>query len=155
MRIPKCVSLLPLLGAVALAAAGEEAPQQSIQIADNERVVHVVGSQFTHSYYEPRLETALLERYACRGLLFRQVAQDGSMVALLRDLDARVMIHKPTLVIIQAGNDDLIASTAARPLTFPSIRNRPTPSSKGFATRASESSSVPWSRSRTAALGRS
>jgi hypothetical protein len=80
---------------------------QVVTIGDNERVVHVVGMPFHHSYCAPRLETLLLERFAWRGLVVRRVELRGSMASLLAEFDTKVRIHRPTFVVLQAGNDDL------------------------------------------------
>lgn len=94
-----------------LAGFGRAGPQV-VHIGERERVVHVVGAPFNHSYCAPRLETLLLERYAWRGLVVRRVELHGSMASLLADLNSRVMIHRPTLVVLQAGNDDLYQQRA-------------------------------------------
>lgn len=101
------VVLLFALSLVAVVPARGAAAPASWVVGENERVVHVVGTPFTHEYYVPRLETLLLERYAHQGLTYRRVAVTGALQDLLNDLDRRVLVHRPTLVILQAGNDDL------------------------------------------------
>jgi hypothetical protein len=83
--------------------------EQTIAIGANERVVHLLGTPFTHDYYAPRLETLLLQRYAHRGLVYRRVAVSGPLQDLVENLDARVLAHRPTFVVLQAGNDDLFS----------------------------------------------
>ncbi|MBM4081340.1 MAG: hypothetical protein FJ278_16680, partial [Planctomycetes bacterium] len=115
---------LAALCAFGVTLAAEEASKPAVvQIGADERVVHVVGTPFNHVYYEPRLEALLLQRYACRGLVFREVAAGISLADLLKDLEGRVMIHRPTLVIIQAGNDDL--NSQYRRVTFDFAVYRP------------------------------
>jgi lysophospholipase L1-like esterase len=101
------LAVLVLPGARAAdAVAGDRTPQV-VEIGDNERVVHIIGTPFDHAYCEPRLEMLLIGSYACRGLTFRAVPATRGLADLLKEFDARVLIHRPTLVIIQAGNDDL------------------------------------------------
>jgi len=115
---------LAALCAFGVTLAAEEASKPAVvQIGADERVVHVVGTPFNHVYYEPRLEALLLQRYACRGLVFREVAAGSRLADLLKDLEGRVMIHRPTLVIIQAGNDDL--NSQYRRVTFDFAVYRP------------------------------
>ena len=114
------MKVLCACGALMVAAAGaiaQEPPKsQVLQIGDNERVVHVVGTPFNHSYYGDWLETYLLQRYACRGLIFRSVNCGG--VGVLRNLDGLVLIHKPTLVVLQIGNDDLDGQYRSQKYSF-------------------------------------
>lgn len=81
-----------------------------LQIGDQERGVLIVGTPFNHSYNAPRMETLLLQQFACCGLIFRQVTLVNSTLEglLYEHFDDQVMIHKPSLVIIQAGLDDLL-----------------------------------------------
>jgi len=106
----KCLPLVVTLLWPCLVAGA--ADPQVVPIDDNERVVHVVGMPFNHSYCAPRLETLLLERFAWRGLVVRRVELRRSMASLLSELDARVLIHRPTLVVLQAGNNDLYGQRA-------------------------------------------
>ena len=107
MRITR--RLFPaVLSLLAITSAMAQAAPPVIQIEDHERVVHVTGTPFNHAYYGDWLETFLLQRYAHRGLIFRSVNRRSySADGLARDLDTLVLIHKPTLVILQCGNDDL------------------------------------------------
>lgn len=77
-----------------------------VRVAEGERMVHVVASPFTHEYYQPRLEAMLLHRYAPFGLKYRRVK--SSLAELAGNLDALVLVHRPSLVMIQTGNWDLV-----------------------------------------------
>ena len=97
---------LPALLALVLISSLRAAPDVKpavVTIGDNERVVHVVGSVFTHVYYEPRLETLLLRLGGARGLTFRQIEVGGPVSVLDDDLPAKVLDLKPTLVVLQVG----------------------------------------------------
>lgn len=77
-----------------------------VPVAEGERMVHVVASPFTHEYYQPRLEAMLLHRYAPFGLKYRRVK--SSLAEVAGNLDALVLVHRPSLVMIQTGNWDLV-----------------------------------------------
>jgi lysophospholipase L1-like esterase len=108
MKTRMAVAAVAALLLRGLLAAAPEAAPAVVTLGDNERVVHIAGAVFTHAYYEPRLETLLLRLGAARGLTFRQVDAGGGLAALNEELETRVIALKPTLVIIQAGTDDLI-----------------------------------------------
>lgn len=99
-----CAAVLALALSAPLAAAPEVKPAV-VTLSDNERVVHVVGSVFTHTYYEPRLEALLLRIGGARGLTFRQIEVGGSVSATDDDLAAKVLDLKPTLVVLQVGTE--------------------------------------------------
>lgn len=84
---------------------------EPVTIAENERVVHLIGTPFTHAYYEPRLGAMLLHSYAERGLVYRPVNAGRNLADLLRNLEAKVFVHRPTLVIVQCGIDDLLSQS--------------------------------------------
>lgn len=104
IRRTALVALLALALSASLRAAPDAKPAV-VTIGDNERVVHVVGSVFTHSYYEPRLETLLLRLGGARGLTFRQIEVGGPVSVLDDDFAAKVLDLKPTLVVLQVGTE--------------------------------------------------
>jgi len=99
-------TLLILLTLVAASKAAVEVP-----IDDHERVVHLIGTPFNHVYYEPRMEALLLRGYADRGLIYRRVNAGRNLAELLKNLESKVFIHRPTLVIVQCGIDDLASQS--------------------------------------------
>lgn len=102
-------ALWPLLGVFVGTAIAHAAPAV-VPMGDNERVVHVVGTPFQHSYYGHLLETHLLLRFAHRGLIFRRVVvANQHLESFAAGMDERILVHRPTLVVIQAGFDDLLA----------------------------------------------
>ena len=107
MRAGTIRLLLPalLLGA-ALSASGEPQP---VRIEPDERVVHVVGVPFDHAYYEHHLEKLLVGRYAHIGLVYRRVTLNRTTADLVKTLESSVLIHRPTLVVYQPGNADMMS----------------------------------------------
>jgi len=101
MRTP---SLVCVLLASALTWAESKAPT-TVQLDDNERVLHLVGKPFTHVYAYPYLETMLRQYYGHRGLVYRRTT--GTMADFSRRLDDLLSVHRPTLVILQGSNEDL------------------------------------------------
>jgi len=91
---------------------------QVVPIAENERVVHFVGHPFLNNpYYKPNLETFLVARFACRGLIYRRIPMGWMPMrtgvslrmteTMLKDMGDLLLVHKPTLVILQPGNIEL------------------------------------------------
>jgi len=104
---------------------GEEPKSpQVVPIAENERVVHLVGQPFCHVYCKPNLETFLVTHFACRGLVYRRVPMTyiptrtglsrRFTAELLKDMSA-LLVHKPTIVIIQPGNSELLTQFRSYP----------------------------------------
>ena len=85
------------------------ATKQEIQVSKNERVVHIVAQPFLHVYCKPCLEELLLARYGHTGLVYRRVplTYRSTTVQIEKELDKRVLVYRPTLVIIQPGNYEL------------------------------------------------
>jgi len=90
-------------------AAQEGAQPAVVPIRPNERVVHCAGQPFNHVYYGHHLERYLLRRFAHSGLIFRHVDMKRSTAATLRSVEQDVLVHKPTLVVLQPGNVDIRA----------------------------------------------
>lgn len=88
----------------ALVWAESKAPT-TVQLGDNERVLHLVGKPFTHVYAYLYLETMLRRYYGHRGLVYRRTT--GTMADFSRRLDGLLSVHRPTLVILQGSNEDL------------------------------------------------
>lgn len=98
---------LIVLAFLALAPAVYPAgPANTVRLADGERFIHVVASPFTHSNYAPHFEAMLLRRHASRGLTYRRV--HAILAELVGRLDELVFIHRPSIVMIQTGNWDLL-----------------------------------------------
>jgi hypothetical protein len=105
-RTAMSAPLAALLVAGALTASAQ--PPTPVIIHDNERVVHLVGAPFSHVYCKPHLAKLLLARCAHRGLTYRRVPVDRlTAKGLLRDLEKKVLLHEPTLVVLQPGSSEL------------------------------------------------
>ena len=107
------VAICALVAPVALA----DAPgPTTIALGDNERVLHLMGTPFTHSYAAPRLETMLRQYYGHRGLVYRRVT--GTMADFSSKLPARLSAYNPTLVVLQSSNNDLYVQWRRKVFNF-------------------------------------
>lgn len=116
-----------LFAASSVCAYGEgPAAPQVVRIQDNERVLHIVGLPFTHPGCKPYLETLLVARYGHHGLAYRRISLGNLSAAVnagycrttaevAKNLKDNVLIHKPTLVIIQPGNFELGVQSRRHP----------------------------------------
>ena len=123
---PFMACVLCALVTVSSTRGAEPTSPQVVPIAENERVVHFVGDPFIHAYCKPNLETFLVAHFARRGLAYRRVsmgwkqARSGQLslrmtAAMLKDMDDLLLVHKPTLVILQPGNMELTVQFRSYP----------------------------------------
>lgn len=104
---PAILRVLFLFASLAVfARAGDNSAIPLFRLGENERVVHLVSGPFGETGYAPRLEAMLLREFSSHGLIYRRVK--GPLGTVLPELETRIFIHRPTVVLIQTGNRDLV-----------------------------------------------
>lgn len=81
-------------------------PANTIEIQPGERVLHIVGSPFDRSDDAQLIERHMLQHSAHRGLTYRRINLSRTLRSVLTDFEGQILAHEPTLVIVQAGNQE-------------------------------------------------